>query len=111
MSKYGNRKTEIEGYIFDSLAEGRRYSELVIMEKNGDISSLAVHPVYLLQPAFKYNGKTERKIEYEADFEYMSSDGWKVVEDCKGFKTKEYSIKRKLFLMKYPEVKFMEVTA
>ena len=30
-SKYGNKKIQIDGYTFDSLAEGRRYRELKLL--------------------------------------------------------------------------------
>jgi len=41
----------------------------------------------------------ERACDYVADFVYMNKDGQKVVEDTKGYKTKDYIIKRKLMLM------------
>jgi hypothetical protein len=109
MNKYHARRTEFDGYSFDSQAEYRRYCELKLMVSVGEITDLKVHPRYLLQPAFKCNGKVERKIEYEGDFEYLGPDGWIVVEDVKGMKTDVYLIKRKLFLMKYPEIKFVEI--
>jgi hypothetical protein len=34
--------------------------------------------------------------------------GEKVVEDTKGFRTKEYQLKKKLFEYKYPEYLFVE---
>ena len=40
----------------------------------------------------------ERAAHYIADFVYME-DGKKVVEDTKGFRTKDYILKRKLMLM------------
>ena len=42
----------------------------------------------------------EQECSYVADFVYMK-DGKQVVEDTKGFKTKDYIIKRKLMLHKY----------
>jgi hypothetical protein len=109
MSKYGNKSVEFDGYKFDSLAELRRYQDLRIMENNGDISNLVVHPRFILQEPFTHNHIRERAIAYEADFSYYDRDGKKIVEDVKGFKTKEYQIKRKLFLYKYPDVNFMEI--
>lgn len=37
---------------------------------------------------------------YRADFKY-TEDGKTVVEDVKGFRTKEYILKRKMMLWKY----------
>ena len=41
----------------------------------------------------------ERAVHYIADFAYMQDGEW-VVEDTKGFKTRDYIIKRKLMLWK-----------
>jgi len=110
MSKYGNKSVGYSGYIFDSLAECRRYQELIILENNGDISNLVVHPRFILQEPFTHNHIRERAIAYEADFCY-SEAGKTIVEDVKGFKTKEYLLKRKLFLFKYPDVNFVEIAS
>lgn len=109
MSKYGNKKTDADGYTFDSLAELQCYRDLRLIENNGDISNLIIHPRFILQEPFTYNSARERAIAYEADFSYYDRDGKKIVEDVKGFKTKEYQIKRKLFLFKYPNVNFVEI--
>lgn len=99
-SKYGAKKTEIDGIKFDSKKEGKRYLELKEMLKNGAISNLELQPRFLLQDKFKYNGKTIRKIEYVADFKYKAGADT-VVEDVKGFKTDVYNIKKKIFLFNY----------
>lgn len=69
-SKYKNQKTQIDMYVFDSAAEARRYKELKLLERAGEISNLELQPRFLLQDSFKKNGKTYRKIEYIADFKY-----------------------------------------
>ena len=87
----------------------RRYSELKILEKKGLIKDLILQPRFLLQESFVYEGKKYRKIEYVADFQYYDNMINKiVVEDFKGFKTKEYNIKKKMFLYKYKNYKFIE---
>ena len=40
----------------------------------------------------------ERAVSYIADFVYTDENGKTVVEDAKGFRTKDYIIKRKLLL-------------
>ena len=104
-SKFGSVKTVIDGITFASKAEGKRYAELRLLEHAGKICNLVLQPRFLLQPSFKFRGKTERAIEYVADFQYVAgSDGnilYEVVEDVKGFKTEAYKIKRKLFLFQY----------
>lgn len=85
--------------------------ELKLLENGGVIEGLELQPRFLLQSSFRYNGKTERKIEYVADFRYrVKGEKIDTVEDVKGFKTDVYKLKRKLFLFKYgDEVDFKEV--
>ena len=45
-NKYNARKVTINGKTCDSLIEGRKYSELLLCEKQGEISSLELHPRY-----------------------------------------------------------------
>lgn len=108
-AKYGNKKTIIDGYVFDSKLEAKRFIELKTMLKLGNISNLILQKKFLLQDSFKYNGKAERAITYVCDFYYTDKQGNEWVEDAKGFKTEVYKIKRKLFLFKYPHIKFMEI--
>ena len=64
---------------------------------------------YITEKRYGKNGKElkdkqillERKVVYRADFVYTDKDGSQVVEDTKGFRTKEYVLKRKMFLYKY----------
>lgn len=108
-NKYGAKKIEYDNITFHSEGEMRRYSELKILEKKGLIKDLVLQPRFLLQESFTYEGKKYRKIEYVADFQYYNNTINKiVVEDFKGFKTKEYNIKKKMFLYKYKNYKFIE---
>ena len=111
-SKYGNRKVEYAGYTFDSQAEYRRYQQLLLLERAGEIRNLEVHPSYLLQPAFKAQGRAERAIEYRADFEYFDvADEVVVVEEVKGAETAVWKLKRKLFLFKFHEWELRVIAA
>ncbi len=106
--KYKNKKVTVDGYEFDSLAEARRYEQLKLMEQAGAISDLRLQPRYELQRGFTdFEGKHQRAIVYVADFAY-TDNGLRVVEDCKGAITKEYAIKKKLFLFKYFDLTFRE---
>lgn len=109
-SKYKDKKTLVDGIVFDSKKEAARYQELKLLEKAGIIKDLSLQPNFLLQDKFKYRGKTHRKIEYIADFQYyvVKDKKW-VVEDVKGYQTDVYRIKKKLFLKRYgEEVDFIE---
>lgn len=101
-SKYGAKKSG--GY--DSQKEHRRADELKLMQRAGLISNLREQVVYTLIPAqYADDGEhqtgklMERACRYIADFVYTDNEtGQTVVEDTKGFRTKEYVIKRKLML-------------
>jgi hypothetical protein len=101
VSKYGNRKTTLDGVTYDSAREARRGAELRLLERAGLISDLCAQVQYELIPSQRINGKiVERPVKYVADFVY-TENGKTVVEDVKGLRTKEYIIKRKLMLYKY----------
>lgn len=109
-SKYGSRKVTVDGITFDSKKEAARYQELKLLERAGQISNLRRQTRFLLIPSqyetVTINGKkkercVERACVYIADFQYLDKDGKLVVEDCKGFRTEAYTIKRKLMLLNY----------
>lgn len=110
MSKYGNKKVLIDGIKFDSIAEGRRYKELKLMQRAGIIKELELQPRFLLQESFKKNKKTYKKIEYIADFKYIEN-GKVIIEDVKSkaTKTQVYKIKKKLFEYKFREYEIKEI--
>jgi hypothetical protein len=92
MPKYNNKKTELDGIIFDSKKEAKRYWELKLLEKAGKIEKLK------LQPAFELKVNNEKICTYKADFEYIDRSKYNVVvvEDVKGVKTPVYNLKKKL---------------
>lgn len=108
-NKYHSRKITRDGMTFDSIKEYKRWCELSMLEKAGAITELDRQVKFTLIPA-QYEPKwlpklkqigngqcIERECSYVADFVYKE-DGLTVVEDTKGFKTKDYIIKRKLML-------------
>ena len=99
-AKYGNTKVKVDGITFDSKAEARRYGELKMLERAGEVVLLR------LQPECKLWGRGGTVIcKYRADFAYMRwRDGKycdEVVEDVKGMKTPVYRLKAKLFKDNY----------
>jgi hypothetical protein len=87
--KYGNRKTTVDGIIFDSAKESRRYSELVLLQKAGHISKLERQKCFVLAPAVLLGGRKKPALRYVADFFYVNSDGIEIVEDVKSKATAE----------------------
>ena len=104
--KYGNKRVELDGHVFDSAKEARRYAELKTRLLAGEIHDLKLQEPYELIPELRdENGKVvQRAVNYYADFTYLDNDGtgWaKVVEDVKGCKTDVYKLKRKIMRWKY----------
>ena len=112
-SKFHSKKITVDGITFDSKKEYRRYCELVLLERAGQIQRLELQKTFELIPAqyetFERYGKNGNRLKdgsrciekacvYKADFVY-TENGKTVVEDTKGFKTKDYIIKRKLMLL------------
>ena len=98
MNKYHSKKITRDGMTFDSVKEYRRWCELILLEKAGQITNLQRQMPFELIPSQRIDGKVvERACNYMADFTYYKDGQW-IVEDTKGFKTKDYIIKRKLML-------------
>ena len=107
-SKYKNKKVEWQGIKFDSIKERDRYLILKDMERLGQIEDLKLQVKYELIPSYEINGRKVRNVSYIADFVYFKIHNKKniqikelIVEDCKGFKTDIYKLKKKLFEYKY----------
>lgn len=83
-----------------SKKEHNRANQLKLMQRAGLISDLREQVSYELIPAQRDDegNLVERSCCYIADFVYRDKDGNMVVEDTKGFRPKEYVIKRKLML-------------
>jgi hypothetical protein len=126
-TKYQAIKTKVDGIEFDSRKEARRYRELLLLQRAGEIQKLRTQEKFVLIPSqyetvetgeyYQLGSKkgipktkevcVEKAVVYVADFTYMEN-GKLVVEDTKGFKTKDYIIKRKLMLKEYG-IKIREV--
>ena len=113
-NKYYNIKTKAsDGSVFDSRKEARRYSQLLLLLKAGEITDLKTQVEFELIPnqyetheRYSKSGKrlkdgtrlVERKVVYVADFVYKDKSGAVIVEDTKGVRTKDYILKRKMML-------------
>lgn len=91
--KYRNVPTVVDNIRFDSKAEARRYGELKLLERVGEISRLE------LQPKFGLTVGGIHVCDYVGDFQYLDkkAGAW-VTEDVKSSATKTpvYRIKKKL---------------
>ncbi|MDO5016552.1 MAG: DUF1064 domain-containing protein [Eubacteriales bacterium] len=94
-SKYGNVKTTVDGIRFDSRAEARRYEELKLLYKSGQISG------FMRQVSIPLH--VDR---YIADFLVVELDGTFWLEDVKGYETDTFKKKKKEIEKLYPWLDF-----
>lgn len=90
--KFGNVKTEIDGIIFDSAKEAKRYIQLRYRQLAMEITGLELQKEFVLE----VNG--EKVASYFADFVYTEA-GKMIVEDVKSGHTRKhpvYRLKKKL---------------
>lgn len=111
-SKTNTKYRNVRSGSYDSRKEEKRANDLKVLEKLGEITELKEQVTFELIPS-QYEvvgGKKvciERGLKYIADFVYIKNDQV-VVEDTKGFKTKDYIIKRKLMLFIH-KIKITEI--
>ena len=100
--KYNARKTEIDGFTFDSELEGRVYLELKQLHDCGAIADI------VMQRPFELQGlQGERVCTYVADF-YLPEK--KLIVEVKGFSTKIWRLKKKLFEQQYIGIRILVIT-
>lgn len=92
--KYNARKTPTsDGRVADSALEARRWEQLLLLQRGGVITDLRWKPRYPLP-----DGTT-----YVPDSDYKEK-GVLVIEEVKGYETREWRRKHKLFRKVYPEL-------
>lgn len=97
--KFNAKRTEVDGIVFASQKEARRYQELKLLEKAGEIHNIVLQPSYPCEVL----GVESRPIGvYRADFSYCEcrrgekcERTCEVVEDVKGFRTPLYRWKKR----------------
>lgn len=87
--KYHNTPLRVGDHRFASTAEAERYKQLVLLQQAGAILGL------ILQPRFRLEVNGVHVCDYVGDFEYRER-GERVIEDVKGFVTREFQIKQRL---------------
>ena len=105
-AKYRNEKVIYNGMKFDSKGELNRWCELVLLEKAGQINTLARQVRFCVQ---EKQGKT-RGIYWVPDFCYFQPNGQAVIEDFKSeitAKQASFRMKVKLCKEKYPVYKIL----
>lgn len=89
--KYNNKKTNVNGILFDSKKEADRYVLLTRREAIGEV--VDIH----LQVPFVFALEGKKMFTYKADFVYYDKTLSKtIIEDVKGMRTPLYKLKKKL---------------
>lgn len=110
MSKYKNQRTEIDGHKFPSLREAEYYLLYKSMLQHKQLIKLELQPKFTLQPGFiNKAGKRVKPITYKADFLLTFPGGRQKVIEVKGYRTRDYQLRRKMFEYKFKEYEFEEV--
>lgn len=91
MTKYHAKPQIVDGVRFASKREAKRYHDLKMMERGGEIVGLELQPKYpLIVNKHKLGA-------YYGDFRYRdTATGDLIVEDVKGVRTPLYRLKAKL---------------
>lgn len=106
--KYKSDPKTVDGIRFDSKKEANRYLVLKGMVESGEIWDLRRQVKFLLTESGRLpSGKWMRESSYIADFVYQTKSG-RVVEDVKGFRTKDYILKKKM-MWKIHQIEVKEV--
>ena len=95
-NKYHAKPTYVGDIRFDSKKEAKRWQELGLLERAGEIKNLRRQVEFELIPKTSHG----RRIVYRADFVY-DIGGQEVVEDAKGVKTDVYRLKRRMMAERY----------
>jgi hypothetical protein len=107
-NKYNARKTVVDGITFDSKKEAKKYQELNLLLRAGEIVEIHLQPEFDLVPGFEYRGKKIRGVKYTADFLVTLKNGRKQIIETKGYKTRDYVIRKKLLLLMLRDQKYVE---
>ena len=111
-NKYNTQKTTVKGHTFDSKREAEYFLELLVRKQAGEIVRIGFQPKYTILEGFRDNeGNRQRPITYTADFFVTFADGHSEVIEVKGVRTRDYLLRRKLFLyaMRETDIIFREV--
>ena len=91
-SKYGNKKTEYNGVMFDSKKEAEYCATLDILKKASKKEDRVTS--YERQVPFQITLNKKKICKYFADFKVLYADGREEIIDVKGVKTDVYKIKK-----------------
>ena len=95
-NKFSAQRTTLNGVQFDSRREAKRWAELCLLEKAGEIADLRRQvPLELEGRDGPLLTRTGRRMRLTVDFAYTDlRTGLTVYEDAKGMPTRDYEVRR-----------------
>ena len=96
-SKFNAIATTVDGIRFPSIKEARRWSELRLLERAGEIRNLRRQvKIPLMGEKQPLKTRTGRQMKMTVDFAYEDRRlGWaEVFEDSKGMPTRDYEVRK-----------------
>lgn len=91
-TKYNSKRVNVDGMTFDSKLEAKYYGTLKLLKKSGELI------FFLRQVPFDLPGN----VKYRVDFVEFWKDGTIKFVDVKGYKTKDFIMKKKMVEDLYP---------
>jgi hypothetical protein len=104
-NKYGAKKTEFNGRVYDSKHEAGIAAELNLLQKAGEVIKIDAQRTYNL-----YGKNGARICTHRPDFTVTFKDGHQEVWEAKGFATPVWQLKLKLFEDNYPDIIYCVIT-
>lgn len=101
--KYGARKKEYNGTIYPSAFEAKYAAQLDWRKRAGDVKD------WQRQITFNLTVNKILICKYIIDFVIIHNDDSKEYIETKGFETRDWKIKRKLFKALYPQLNYKVV--
>jgi hypothetical protein len=98
-NKYGARRTEYNGNTYDSKLEAKHAESLDFQLRAGVIKS------YKRQMTFDLSVNEQIITRYKADFFVINLDGSWEVHECKGYRVRDFAMRKKLFEALHPRIK------
>lgn len=107
MNKFRARRTVVDGHAFPSKREAEYYLLYKSMLQHGEIVKLELQPKFTLLPGYVgKDGKKKRPHIYTADFRLTYPNGRVKVIEVKGYRTKDYQLRRAVFEYMYRDADF-----
>ncbi len=104
-NKYGAKRTEFNGRIYDSKHEAGIAGELELLRRSGEVKHVEPQKTYNL-----YGKNGGRICTHRPDFTVTFKDGHIEIWEAKGLATAVFNLKLKLFVDNYPELTYYVIT-